>query len=292
MVNLLKRNLNAIEPNGKLQEIQSVTGGDINEAFYVRTDQHEYFVKVNRKMNKRFFHLEAQGLSIIAQTKTISVPKTYAVLEDEETGIPMLWMEWVQGRDNNMTKVLLGERLAALHLCEGRAYGYGFEQNTYIGFLLQENSMINSWLHYYRDQRVGGQLSIGRSKGRISGQRENRLVNLMEHLDEWIPETPKRSILHGDLWGGNWITGKNGSPYLIDPSLLYGDHEFELAFTELFGGFSSQFYGAYQSVFPLSTEYKTRRELYQLYYLLAHLNMFGETYGPAVDRILNKYSKK
>lgn len=88
------------------------------------------------------------------------------------------------------------------------------------------------------------------------------------------------------------MAGKNGLPYLIDPSVLYGDHEFEIAFTELFGGFSREFYNAYQTVFPLSPDYQVRKEIYQLYYLLVHLNMFGEAYGPSVDRILKKYTKK
>lgn len=290
MMNLLTRNLKAIEANGKIQEIRSVTGGDINEAFYVHTDQNEYFVKVNRKADKRFFQLEEQGLRTLAQTKTINVPNTYAVLEDEETGVPMLWMEWIKGKENNQTQFLLGERLAALHLCEGQ--NYGFEQSTYIGYLRQENGIYNSWLDYFRDKRLIGQLSLGRSLGRISGQREKRLFGLIQHLDEWIPSFPRPSILHGDLWGGNWISGEEGIPYLIDPSLLYGDHEFELAFTELFGGFSNQFYKAYRSTFPLSPEYEEKKELYQLYYLLVHLNMFGESYGPSVDRILTKYSKK
>lgn len=114
-------------------------------------------------------------------------------------------------------------------------------------------------------------------------------MRLLEKLDTWIPNNPKSSTLHGDLWGGNWMTGKGGVPYLIDPSILFGDHEFEMAFTELFGGFSQRFYDAYHSVFPLSPEYETRKELYQLYYLLAHLNMFGESYGGSVDRIVRKY---
>ena len=134
-----------------------------------------------------------------------------------------------------------------------------------------------------------GQLEYGRTRGFIRGQREALLVKLLEQLHQWIPTQPKKSILHGDLWGGNWMVGTRGTPYLIDPAILYGDHEFELAFTELFGGFHDVFYEAYQSIFPLSLEYEERKEIYQLYYLLVHLNLFGESYGGAVDRILRRY---
>jgi fructosamine-3-kinase len=287
MRDLIERGLKRIEEKGEIQFFQSVSGGDINEAFYVRSGESEYFVKLNKQMDVSFFEFEADGLNIIRNTRTIDVPAVYGVVVDEDSKIPMLWLEWVEGRKSSDTEVVLGERLAALHLCEGA--GYGWEGKSFIGKLPQENQILASWLSYYREFRLGGQLKIGQSLGRISGERNKRLMRLMERLDEWIPDKPKASTLHGDLWGGNWITGKNGLPYLIDPSILYGDHEFEIAFTELFGGFSDRFYDSYNSVFPLSPEFEIRKELYQLYYLLVHLNMFGEAYGGAVDRILKKY---
>ena len=125
--------------------------------------------------------------------------------------------------------------------------------------------------------------------GTIKGNRYHLLTKLLERLEEWIPHHPSASLLHGDLWGGNWMNGADGKPYLIDPSILYGDHAFELAFTELFGGFSPSFYRAYEDVFPLPAEYENQKPLYQLFYLLVHLNMFGESYGGSVDRILKRY---
>lgn len=290
MLEIISKNLPRIEQHGRILDVRPVSGGDINEAFYVRTRNNEYFVKANKKENMRFFLMEEKGLKLIGSSKTISVPKVYGVFCDEETKIPMLWMEWVQGGTTSETQILLGEQLAALHLTEGP--GYGFEDDTYIGFLPQPNGIFHSWLEYYREKRIGEQLRLGRKLGTISGKREKMLTELLERLDEWVPEHPKCSLLHGDLWGGNWMAGKNGLPYLIDPSVLYGDHEFEIAFTELFGGFSREFYNAYQTVFPLSPDYQVRKEIYQLYYLLVHLNMFGEAYGPSVDRILKKYTKK
>ncbi|KKI90529.1 fructosamine kinase [Bacillus sp. SA1-12] len=285
MNKLIERGLKQLGDLGKIDTLKPVSGGDINEAFYIKTKGNEYFVKLNQQVNTDFFQFEAEGLRLIKQTNTIDVPTIYGVLDNKEA--PMLWMEWISGTENEETEKLLGERLAALHLYEGQ--GYGFEKQSYIGKLKQENKLLDNWVTYYRDIRLMGQLKIGHSLKKITGRREKQLLKLIERIDEWLPEKPKSSILHGDLWGGNWIAGKNGAPYLIDPSVLYGDHEFEMAFTELFGGFSKQFYDAYTSIYPLSAEYQNRKELYQLYYLLVHLNMFGEKYCNAVDRILTKY---
>lgn len=116
------------------------------------------------------------------------------------------------------------------------------------------------------------------------------MEKLLENLDKWVPDKVEPSYLHGDLWGGNWLSGPGGEPYVIDPSFLYGDRHFELAFTEVFGGYSSEFYQAYQDRFPLSPYYEDVKPLYQLYYLLVHLNMFGEAYGRSVDTILKRYT--
>lgn len=285
LITMIKKGLQTISPHEKIQEIHPVSGGDINKAYYVLTNQHEYFVKLNQQMNIGFFQFEERGLKMIQGTGTINVPNVLGCLEIE--GIPMLWLEWIEGKKTYETDVLLGERLAALHLADAK--GYGLEGESYIGKLPQQNRLMDDWVEYYRDVRLVGQWKRGKDSGTMGQTREKMLVKLMERLDEWIPRTPKSCLLHGDLWGGNWMTGPEGVPYLIDPAILFGDHEMELAFTELFGGFSRRFYEAYQSVFPLSPEYEERKELYQLYYLLVHLNMFGESYGPSVDRILRRY---
>lgn len=285
MKEIVKKSLETIAPNEVVQKIHPVSGGDINQAYYVQTDKQKYFLKFNRQMRLGFFQFEERGLSMIRNTNTIDVPNVIRCMEFN--GVPMLWMEWIEGEKTMETDSLLGERLAALHLVE--VEGYGFEGESYIGRLPQENQLMDDWMVYYRDVRLKGQWERGRSSGKIHSMREKRLLKLMERLDEWIPRDPKPSLLHGDLWGGNWMCGPEGKPFLIDPAVLYGDHEFELAFTELFGGFSRKFYEAYQSVYPLSKEYRERKELYQLYYLLVHLNLFGESYGGSVDRILARY---
>jgi fructosamine-3-kinase len=108
-------------------------------------------------------------------------------------------------------------------------------------------------------------------------------------LGEWLPDLPPASLLHGDLWGGNWLVTDSGEPALIDPAVYHGHREAELAFTELFGGFPSTFYAAYQQTWPLERGYEDRKELYNLYHLLNHLNLFGEGYGGSVDRVLARF---
>lgn len=287
MSQVIKHGLQKLGADTRMIPFHPVSGGDINEAYYVETSDEKYFIKLNRNLDREFFEFEASGLKAIEKTNTIRVPQVYQIDVDEQLQIPMLWLEWVEGTRNEQTDVLLGEQLAALHLCEGKQYGW--QGVSYIGRLKQESESTNDWLSYYRDFRLLQQVKIGEKLGVITKGRLKKLTKLFERLDEWMPAKPAKSLLHGDLWGGNWIVGKDGLPYLIDPSVLYGDHELEIAFTELFGGFSKVFYEAYQSVFPLSQEYHERKELYQLYYLLVHLNLFGESYGRSVDRILKKY---
>lgn len=285
MKDFFENGLKKLGIESTVQNYRHVAGGDINESYYVSTKEAQFFVKVNRQVQIQFFQFEAKGLEMIKNTNTIDVPNVYGVIEIN--GIPTLWMEWIEGRKIDSTDRLLGERLAKLHLTEGE--GFGFNGTSFIGRLKQQDKIYDDWCEYYGDVRLQNQLDIGRSKRIIQGERERKLEKLLLNLDNWIPRKPKRSLLHGDLWGGNWMVGSEGNPYLIDPSVLYGDHEFELAFTELFGGFSSEFYRAYTEYFPLEDEYKYRKSLYQLFYLLVHLNMFGESYGRSVDNILSYY---
>jgi fructosamine-3-kinase len=112
---------------------------------------------------------------------------------------------------------------------------------------------------------------------------------LLDRLGDWLPTHPPASLLHGDLWGGNWLTTALGEPALIDPAVYYGHREADLAFTELFGGFPAAFYVAYRASWPLDSGYEERKDLYNLYHLLNHLNLFGESYGGSVDSILQRY---
>lgn len=267
---------------------KSVSGGDINEAFYVRTTAQEYFAKRNKGASSRFFQTEARGLELLRQTGAIDVPRVYHHGGNDEEA--WLVLEYIPaGTPSPLSESRLGERLSRMHARENSAYG--FDQPTFIGELLQENHIYPSWLEYYRSERLLPQIKLAGEKGKLPPDREKRAHQLLEHLDTWIPEDPGSSLLHGDLWGSNWMTGPEDTPYLIDPSVLYGDRLMDLAFTELFGGYSRDFYEAYAAYTPLPDYYQDVKPLYQLFYLFVHLNMFGEAFGSQVDRILTHYTK-
>lgn len=229
--------------------------------------------------------MESIGLQYIKETNTISVPTVLAFADKPDESY--LLMEWIEGEKTISTDKVLGQKIAALHHTFGRHHGV--QQDTYIGLLPQPNGLFENWLEYYRDKRLMPQIYEGIKQKRIDYKRRDKLEKLLNRLDHWIPQQVKPSYLHGDLWGGNWIVGKDGRPYIIDPSFLFGDRHFELAFTELFGGFSQDFYEAYCGIFPVEGYYEDVKQLYQLYYLLVHLNIFGESYGARVDMVLNNY---
>ncbi|WP_163527516.1 fructosamine kinase family protein [Halobacillus ihumii] len=291
MKQVIQTSLQRLGDQSAIQAISKVSGGDINEAFYVRTDRDEYFVKGNNNVPPHFFKIEALGLERIAQTNTIHVPKVYDYNQPRVGETGFLVMEWIKGDEAgpSHTAEQLGANLANMH--KHTAEYFGFDQPTFIGELTQDNHWRESWVEYFRDDRLQPQLQLGIEHKTLPPKRQERLEQLIDQLDQLLSHYPSPSLLHGDLWGGNYLVGRRGIPYLIDPSILYGDHAFELAFTELFGGFSPAFYAAYQEVMPLPHEYEDMKPLYQLYYLLVHLNMFGESYGSSVDRILARYTK-
>ncbi|MRH44024.1 phosphotransferase [Aquibacillus halophilus] len=288
MKHLIEQNLAKIGDYTPIQTIKTVSGGDINQAFYVATENKQYFVKGNKQVPVNFFRVEAKGLTLIEATKTIGVPHVFYYDEPKKGEEGIMIMDWIEGNSTNTTHGLLGSQLAHMHLNTNEKFG--FDEDTFVGTLTQKNGYFNNWLDYYQNQRLLPQFQLAIENGRMSTQRRARLDQVIKTLDKWIGSSPKASLLHGDLWGGNYLAGPNGNPYLIDPSVFYGDHAFELAFTELFGGFTSEFYDAYQEVYPLPDNYQEIKPLYQLYYLLVHLNIFGESYGPSVDRILTKYA--
>lgn len=269
----------------KLKEIKPIQGGSINEAYYVRTEDNEYFMKYHSDAPQDFFKSEAIGLRLIKETNTVSVPN-YLSYSDQADGAFLL-LEWIEGKAHEETEVILGRKLAKLHQQVGRMHG--FENDTYIGLLPQPNKLLPSWLEYFRTYRLQSQIDQGIAKGVIQGKRQVKLEKLLERLDEWVPTFVEPSYLHGDFYSGNWIVGPAGEPFLVDPSFFYGDRQVDIAFSELFGGFSDKFYEAYNEVNPLREDYDDVKPLYQLYYLLAHLNLFGEVYGERVDQIVNYY---
>ena len=279
----------AIRESGDLTSIEmveGVSGGSINEAYYVRTKDREYFAKSNSSAPGDFFHAEKNGLELLGR-HGVSVPEPILILSQGNRESVFL-MEWIRSVPSSKEgDRALGSLVASLH--QNKENFAGLNQANFIGELDQINEPSTDWVTFFRDQRLGTMQDLARKEGKLSKERDQRLSKLRQRLEAIIGHHPDFSLLHGDLWGGNWLMTDEG-PYLIDPAVYYGDREIDIAFTYLFGGYSKAFYDQYQTEFPLEKEFTDRLPIYQLYYLLVHLILFGESYGSAVDRILQKYT--
>jgi protein-ribulosamine 3-kinase len=250
----------------------ALSGGDINSAYRLQGSDKSYFIKLNRVDLVAMFEAEFAGLQDIARTQTVRVP--VPVVCGKTAGHSFLVLEDLEfGCSNKASDRLLGQQLALMHQ-QQRPY-FGWHRNNTIGSTLQLNSQSDDWLTFWREQRLGFQLKLAANKGygAILQANGERLCNDMATLfDNYLP---KPSLLHGDLWAGNAAVDKQGSPVIFDPACYYGDREADLAMTELFGGFSRDFYAAYQAVCPLDHGYGVRKTFYNLYHILNHLNLFG-----------------
>lgn len=269
----------------ELKEIKQIQGGSINEAFYVRTQDAEYFMKHHANPPPRFFKNEAVGLRMIKETHTIAVPNYYSY--SDSPGEAFLLLEWIEGEENKLTQQKLGENLAKLHLKNGPMHGLA--TSSHIGILEQPNELEPNWLSYFGKYRMEYHIKKAIDESKLTGTRKASMLKLLDNLDKWIPPFVEPSYLHGDLYDGNWLVGNEGKPYLVDPSFFYGDRQLELAFTEVFGGFDPVFYDAYNEIYPLRADYEEIKPIYQLYYILVHFIMFGEPYGEKIDEILKRY---
>lgn len=264
-----------------------VSGGDINDAYKLNlSDGRQIFMKVNRSSGSSFFQAEADGLEAIRATDAIGVPQVIAVGKDQQYGAFLL-LEWVEAAPKaHGFWETFGRSLARMHRVP--ADHFGWEKDNYIGASPQINTQHDSWIAFYRDCRLAPQFR--RADHYFEPATWKRISRLLDRLEDYLVEPIHPSLLHGDLWSGNYITGNDGQAWLIDPAVYLGHAEADLAMTELFGGFHPDFYSAYREVSPLQPGYEQRRDLYNLYHLLNHLNLFGGGYLSAVLRILNRYS--
>ncbi len=268
-----------------------VSGGDINEAYLVwLADGRKVFLKENAKANVDFFAAEVEGLAAILATGAIGAPKaeTYGTYGDRS----FLLMEYLEPGDVAKDKwERFGHALADMHRADTTALfpekKYGFPRDNYIGAGEQKNAGKDSWVEFFRDCRLLPQLE--RARKALLPEDIRRIERLMEHLDEHLVEPEQPSLLHGDLWGGNFLTGPDGQAWLIDPATYVGCAEADIAMTELFGGFSGAFYSAYRESGLLMSGYEDRRDIYNLYHMLNHLNLFGGSYLLAVKKMIARF---
>jgi len=259
-----------------------VSGGDISAAWRLATNDGDLFIKTGPFSAAEMFTAEAEGLSEIASTGTIRVPKVIAS-GAAETAV-FLALEWLDLESADATvEARLGELLAELHHATRKRCGW-HRDNT-IGLTPQHNTWSDDWIEFFREHRLGFQLRLAAENG-FTGQLQERGAQLLKRLPIYFEGVqPVASLLHGDLWGGNWGCS-GGAPVIFDPAVYFGDRETDLAMTRLFGGFGVAFYDAYESSWPLQDGHRERQHLYQLYHVLNHLNLFGSGYlGRAISLI-------
>lgn len=288
----------ALETALHTQLIQAValSGGMVNQAARVETLDGPVFVKWNPHAPPGLFAAEAQGLNALQATRTLRVPHVLACAASEQINFaatpPYLALEFIETHapaDATAFTRSFATGLAALHRATASPCGFGLPYDNYLGALSQINTPHADWPIFYRECRLLPQIAMARERGFLPPYRERLLMRVVENLDSLFDGLLSRpALLHGDLWSGNFLAvGQDAA--LIDPAVYYGEREVELAFVELFGGFPPGFIDAYGEAYPLDEGYVYRRLLHQLYYLLAHLNHFGETYGPAVERVCQLY---
>lgn len=273
---------------------ERIFGGDINEAYGLTlNDGHHIFMKTNIREDVSFFTVEAAGLDAIARTGTIGTPHILGCGTDAgRMGNSFLLLEFMDGKKRVSDYwETLGHQLAEMHRAKTADYvhggKYGFVHDNYIGAGDQINTPHDSFVTFFRDCRLEPQFR--RAIRYFDAADFKKITRLMDHMEDFLAEPEYPSLLHGDLWAGNIITGNDGRAWLIDPAVYVGHAEADIAMTELFGGFPAAFYNAYRESGILQPEYKQRRSLYNLYHLLNHLNLFGGSYLSSVKQVLEKY---
>ncbi len=277
----------------------SVPGGDINNAYRLGLSDGTYlFLKTNSVDNLNFFLTESGGLSALRSLKKIGVPEVLGTGIDKQRGISFLALEYIEGSPRTPSYwEKFGHQLAELHRAECQTYAapesggkiFGFYEDNYIGAAPQKNQPKKSWIDFYRECRLLPQITMAEKYFDITVRK--KADRLLEHLDRYLREPEFPSLLHGDLWSGNMMCGEHGMPWIIDPAAYIGDFEADLAMTQLFGSQPERFYAAYNEVNPVDKAgYAQRKNLYHLYQLLNHLNLFGSMYLGSVVDIINMYA--
>ena len=278
--------------NVTIKHRQSVSGGDINEAYRLSlSNGEEAFLKVHAKVGNNFFSAEANGLTALKEAGA-NVPEVLG-LGNTANGAKFLLLRYERSsRPAGNYWIALGHSLANMHRANTEKFTkdgtYGFYENNFIGATPQKNKPHVGWIDFFREERLGAQMKLA---DRYFDKEDRRLCQkLLSDLGEFLQKPSFPSLLHGDLWSGNVMPDRFGNPMLIDPAVYVGHHEADLAMTELFGGFSPAFYDAYCEIIPHNPGYAQRRDIYNLYHLLNHLNIFGGSYLASVRRILKRYA--
>ncbi len=272
---------------GKIN-FQSVGGGSINETYRVQLSEMTVFCKINSATKfPQLFRKEAAGLKLIAEQAVIKTPVIIDCFENANEQV--LLLEWVrEGERTDTFWKALGKQLAALH-CSTTA-AFGLDEDNYMGSVPQQNKPCANWIDFFIRQRLEPIIKRCINKNLLTNLHLNQAEKLYQRLPIIFEEDEPPSLVHGDLWSGNFMCNSNSEPVLIDPAVYYGHRSVDLAMTTLFGGFHQSFYEAYNYHFPFQINYKEQWEVCNLYPLLIHLYLFGASYLTRIEQTLNKFA--
>ncbi len=271
------------------EDRRGVSGGDINTAEMLEGGGRRYFVKRNDAARLVMFEAESEGLAEITNSKSVRVPQPICLgTHDSQAFLVLEYLDI--GPSAGKTEELLGRQLAAMH--RNTTTEFGWRRDNTIGFTPQINTAEQNWVTFYREHRLRFQLELA-ARNNPGGNLLRRGEQLLEKLPAFFANyQPLPSLLHGDLWGGNHAVLRNGTPVIFDPAVYYGDRETDIAMTGLFGGYGTSFYAAYNEAWPLDAGYRVRKNLYNLYHVLNHFNLFGGGYagqgGRMIDQLLSE----
>jgi fructosamine-3-kinase len=258
-------------------------GGCINQAAVLGDETTRYFIKLNNADRIGMFEAEAAGLDALAAAGAIRVPRPVcAGVAGSSAFLAMQYLDFGSGASD---AAAAGRQLAAMHRSVTDRFGWN-RDNT-IGSTEQQNGWDTDWCRFWAQKRLGFQLRLAARNG-YGGALQKRGEQLLDVFPALIDHDPEPSLLHGDLWGGNLGYDRRGNPVIYDPAVYYGDREADLAMTELFGGFGRDFYAAYREAWPLDAGYRQRRDLYNLYHILNHLNLFGSGYLGQAQNLIDR----
>lgn len=254
-----------------------VGGGSIHTAYRCQTKRGVLFVKTASIAAAACLAAEAEGLRELANANANALRTPQVVASGNTAEGAFLALEWFDfAPPNSIVEIRLGEQLAALHRREAREHGW--RRDNFIGTTVQRNTRTDDWVQFFRTQRLEPQLHLAQQNGAAAGLIDRGQL-LCESLEAFFATyRPVPSLLHGDLWGGNWGATRDDVPVIFDPAVYFGDRETDIAMTRLFGGFSSEFYAAYAAAWPLDAGATSRVTLYNLYHMLNHFNLFGGRY--------------
>lgn len=273
----------ASENNLKFHSFEPLFGGDINTVVKLMCDNGNYVIKLNSADKfPKMFETEAYGLELLRKSNSFKIPEVIASGTINHQAYLML--EFIpEGNPTNQFWQKFAENLAVLH--QTTQSDFGLSQDNYIGSLPQKNDFKSSITEFYISNRLEPQFRLAQD----FGFRFKNLEMLYKNISNEIPNE-KPALIHGDLWSGNFMVSASDEPVLIDPAVSFCSREMDLAMMQLFGGFPQEVFRIYHEKFPLSNGWKNRVDIWQLYYLLVHLNLFGAGYLEQVNFIIKKYS--